>query len=123
MTKKVNTNSIASLIKSLRHRDALSLSDLAEKANLDISTISRIETGEQNPSLVTAFQISEAFNLSLVEFVQKLINSAEHESFTDCVQDPKSSLNINFAELSMSDIELLNDIADAILRNYGKGDC
>lgn len=52
------------VIRELRQSSKISQEQLAERSKLDRSFISLIECGHKQPSLVTIFQISKAFNLS-----------------------------------------------------------
>lgn len=52
------------VIKELRKKYQISQEKLAEASNLDRSFISLLECGHKQPSLITIFQLAEAFNLS-----------------------------------------------------------
>ncbi|MBT7347463.1 helix-turn-helix transcriptional regulator [Candidatus Bathyarchaeota archaeon] len=49
------------LIKMLRARDGLTQADLAKKAGVRRETISFVENGEYNPSLLLAVRIARTF--------------------------------------------------------------
>lgn len=51
-------------IRELRKANQISQEKLAEVSNLDRSFISLLECGHKQPSLITIFQLAEAFNLS-----------------------------------------------------------
>jgi transcriptional regulator with XRE-family HTH domain len=51
-------------IRELRKTNKISQEKLAEVSNLDRSFISLLECGHKQPSLITIFQLAEAFNLS-----------------------------------------------------------
>lgn len=62
---------IGGTIKALRQEKQITLPDLAEKAKLSKGLLSKIENSEDaNPSLDTLFKISEAFGISLSEFLE-----------------------------------------------------
>lgn len=54
-------------IRDLRRKANLSQEELAEKAKLDLTSVSEIESGLRNPSLKTLHKISSALSLSLKE--------------------------------------------------------
>ncbi|MBE9635759.1 helix-turn-helix domain-containing protein [Salipiger mangrovisoli] len=54
-------------LKRIRTARGLSQAKLAELANVKQATISRIESGTNNPSLAVADQIAKALNVSTVE--------------------------------------------------------
>ena len=54
-------------IKSLRKKSNLSQEDLAERAKLDLTSVSEIEGGLRNPSLKTLYKISLALKVPLQE--------------------------------------------------------
>lgn len=56
-------------IRKLRIREGLSQQQLAEKAKLDLTSVSEIESGLRNPSLKTLYKISLALKVSLKELV------------------------------------------------------
>ncbi|HEY6874175.1 MAG TPA: helix-turn-helix transcriptional regulator [Geobacteraceae bacterium] len=64
-------------IRELRKQKRLSQEYVAHESGLDRSFISLLETGRQQPSLVTIFQLSKALGVSpsqLITFVeQKLL--------------------------------------------------
>ena len=49
------------IIKMLRARDGLTQADLAKKAGVRRETISFVESGEYNPSLLLAVRIARTF--------------------------------------------------------------
>ena len=54
-------------IKELRRKSDLSQEDLAEKANIDLTTVSEIESGLRNPSLRTIHKLSLGLKTPLKE--------------------------------------------------------
>jgi transcriptional regulator with XRE-family HTH domain len=52
-------------IRKLRTKAGLSQEELAEKAKLDLTSVSEIESGLRNPSLKTIHKISLALKISL----------------------------------------------------------
>ena len=52
-------------VASLRSRDNVSQEDLAKHLGVSRQTISSIENGRYNPSIVLAFKIADFFNLKI----------------------------------------------------------
>jgi putative transcriptional regulator len=52
---------LRTIIKMLRARDGLTQADLAKKAGVRRETISFVENGEYNPSLLLAVRIARTF--------------------------------------------------------------
>jgi len=52
-------------VEVLRRRHGMTQEQLAVKANIDLTTVSNIESGNRNPSLKTIYSISRALNSSL----------------------------------------------------------
>jgi transcriptional regulator with XRE-family HTH domain len=56
---------VGNRIKTLRKKADLSQEELAEKAKIDLTSVSEIESGLRNPSLKTLHKISLALKTSL----------------------------------------------------------
>lgn len=56
---------LGSEIKRLRKKQDLSQEELAERAKLDLTSVSEIESGLRNPSLKTIHKIALALKVSL----------------------------------------------------------
>jgi putative transcriptional regulator len=54
-------------IKELRARDSLTQADLAKKVGVRRETISFVENGEYNPSLLLAKRIAHVFGVAIEE--------------------------------------------------------
>jgi transcriptional regulator with XRE-family HTH domain len=68
-------------IRDLRKAKQISQEKLAEVSNLDRSFISLLECGRKQPSLITIFQLAEAFNLSaskILSLVEEKIKKVEY---------------------------------------------
>ena len=63
-------------IKESRTLNSMSQEDLADKLNLERSTISKLETNKSTPSIDDITQLSEIFNIS----VDELLVSREKEA-------------------------------------------
>ena len=62
--------SVRTRMKELRARDGLRQADLARKVGVRRETISFVENGEYNPSLLLAVKISRVFVASVEEVFQ-----------------------------------------------------
>lgn len=56
-------------IKYIRHERGISQEDLAKKANVSRQTISALENGRYNPSLILAYKITKILGCNHVEDV------------------------------------------------------
>ena len=68
--KKLLLNALAKTVTELR--GAKSQFILCSENDISTSILSLIERGEKDPQLTTVFRIAEAFDLSVLEFLQKL---------------------------------------------------
>ena len=57
------------VIRELRKQKKLSQEDVAHESGLDRSFISLLETGRQQPSLITIFQLAKALGISAGELI------------------------------------------------------
>lgn len=88
MAKFLNNN-----IKYLRTQKNMSQQDLAKKAGIDRSTISRIENGIIETTLDNAIKISDALGVSLYELIGRDLKSdttlpkKNHEQYKQILKD------------------------------------
>ena len=54
-------------VKKIREQKKMSQLELAQKANLDITTINEIENGNRDPLLRTIWKIANALDVSISE--------------------------------------------------------
>lgn len=59
--------SIGSRVKSLRKRQGMTQSEVANECGLNKQYISDVEHGKRNPALLTLIKIANAMNVSLAE--------------------------------------------------------
>ncbi|MCI6638223.1 MAG: helix-turn-helix transcriptional regulator [Lachnospiraceae bacterium] len=65
-------------IEELRKKSGLKQEDLADQLQVSRQTISSLENGRYNPSIILAFQIARLFNMSIEDvFIYEEEN--EHE--------------------------------------------
>ena len=77
MEKKTNTM-LGSRIKALRKQAGLTISQLAELADMDSGFLNYIENGKKAPSLNTLSKIAKALNVSLSEIFSAQIFKPEN---------------------------------------------
>lgn len=65
---KFDTSTIGAKLKALRARRELSMRELAARAGVAVSFISKIESGKTSPTIMTLQKILEALNVEVVEF-------------------------------------------------------
>ena len=58
-------------LRSLRDQQGLSLRALAERCGLSINAISRIERGENSPTVSTLHRLATALNVPITDFLQE----------------------------------------------------
>jgi len=63
---------VGQLVRSLRDRQTISRKTLAERADLDVSHLARIENGQGNPTLYVLIQLATALDVRPEEFVAGL---------------------------------------------------
>lgn len=57
----------------------LSLQQLAEKVNIDANNLSRIERGEQLPSIVTFIKLMSALDMNISESLPRLVEEIKED--------------------------------------------
>jgi len=69
--EKDNSNTLGKKIKTLRVRLGLSQDNLARKANVPYTTLTKIETGViKNPSVYVVAKIAKALEITMDELVK-----------------------------------------------------
>lgn len=61
---------IGELIKDLRHKKGMTQEELAEKTDISVRTIQRIENGEVDPRSYTLQKIASALDIDYKEFIE-----------------------------------------------------
>lgn len=59
-------------VRELRDKTTMSRAKLAERADVDVSHLARIESGVGNPTLFVMIQLATALEVSPIEFVKDL---------------------------------------------------
>ena len=70
MIQEDNKKTFGDYIKFMRGEHRLTQVDLAVKVNNSYQNISSLERNKFGPSLVYLYKLAEAFNMSIVEFIQ-----------------------------------------------------
>jgi len=63
---------IGELVRDLRHRATISRKLLAERADMDVSHLARLESGQGNPTLFMLIQLATALDVKPEHFVTGL---------------------------------------------------
>ena len=70
MTKEELQIIIGNNIKKARKRKNVSAQELASRCNFEKSTMSRLEAGNTNPTILTLYKISQALGIKMEEIVE-----------------------------------------------------
>lgn len=63
---------VGELVRDLRHKATLSRKKLADRADMDVSHLARIESGQGNPTLFVLIQLATALGVKPEQFVRGL---------------------------------------------------
>ncbi|TQJ31796.1 helix-turn-helix domain-containing protein [Microbacterium sp. SLBN-146] len=63
---------IGQLVRDLRHQSTISRKKLADRADMDVSHLARIEAGQGNPTIHTILQLATALDVEPEVFVRGL---------------------------------------------------
>jgi transcriptional regulator with XRE-family HTH domain len=66
--------SIGARIKRIRQEKNLTQSKLAELCDFEKASMSRIESGQTNPTILTLRKVSEALNVPVLTFFSEPVN-------------------------------------------------
>lgn len=101
--------SIGRQIKKNRLRAHMTQEILAEQISVTPPYISRIETGSSSPSLQTLVDICNALDITIDDLMQ--------DSFSAMKKRAEGRLDLLLTDCSLDELNLIADVADAILRN------
>ena len=65
---------VGQTIRKLRNERRLSLRDLAERCGLSITAISKIERGENSPTVASLHQLADGLGLHIADFFRQEIH-------------------------------------------------
>lgn len=108
----IDYHSIGKNIRKHRNRLGLTQEILAEKINVSIPHISRMENGSAKPSLQTLVDICNVLDVSIDNLMQDSIPTAK--------PGVSSRLDEILAGCSAEEIDMIADVAEAILQNMHK---
>lgn len=101
---------IGANIKREREASGLTQEELAEKVNLEVKTLSKIERGKVGISVMTLHQICEVLHISSSVILSKPSNAASVQGLTEQLEN-----------LSPEQFELVNSTIKNILRAFELG--
>lgn len=108
----IDYHSIGKNIRRHRNRLGITQEALAEKVNVSIPHISRIENGSAKPSLQTLVDVCNALDVPLDYLMRDSIHAAQR-----CAD---SRLDEVLADCSAQEMDMIADVAEAVLRNMRK---
>lgn len=102
---------IGSKIKRLRLDNNLTQDDLADKIEVNFTTVSLYESDNRKPSYKVLYRIAEVFDVPPAFFID---SKCEEE-----IKDENILLAMkNMQKLSAEDIEVINSVINALLKKY-----
>lgn len=108
----IDYNSIGKCIRKNRDRLGMTQESLAEKINVSIPHISRMENGSAKPSLQTLVDICNALNITIDDLMQDSISAAREKK-----SGPLAEI---LATCSEAELEMITDVIKVILYNMRK---
>lgn len=108
----IDYHSIGKNIRKHRNRLGITQEILAEKINVSIPHISRMENGSAKPSLQTLVDICNALNISIDDLMQDSITATKAKA--------SNRLDEVLAGCSTEEIDMIADVVEAVLRNTRK---
>lgn len=104
--------SIGKQVRKCRLHAGITQELLAEKINVSPPYISRIETGSASPSLQTLVDICNVLDITVDDLMQDSLSAAKRKL--------EGRLGEILADCSAEELNLITDVAAAILRNARK---
>lgn len=108
----IDYHSIGKNIRKHRNRLGMTQEILAEKINVSIPHISRMENGSAKPSLQTLVDICNVLDISIDTLMQDNIPAAKRGA--------NSRLDEVLASCSAEELDMITDVVNVILRNMRK---
>jgi transcriptional regulator with XRE-family HTH domain len=97
-------------IRALRKQAGWNQGELAEKAELSVDVIGRLERGQVTPDLRTLYQLSGALQISMAELLRRAI-----EETADPAQEEIQKLSHYLRAKPVNEIRLAREIVQRIL--------
>jgi len=107
---------IGAKITEIRLTRKLTQAQLAEKVNVSVETISRLERGVSIPSLKTLENIAQSLNAPLTTFFEFDNRLSKNRAF----ERELSKLTAFLRTLSIKEITLILDILNVVFKRLGK---
>lgn len=70
-------------LKFLRNRENMTQDELAKKMGKDYSTIGKWELGQRNPMMADILKLSDIFNISVQDIVEKDLRIKDEDTFDE----------------------------------------
>lgn len=123
--KNVKEPSVGLMIRHLRNKQELSLRDLSDLSGLSINAISKIERGENSPTVASLHQLASALEVYITELFQqdihqfKVFVKKEDATFNKKRWLSYRKLRKRFATSAVSTIQ--NDYCSRFNKNFRAG--
>lgn len=108
----INYNAIGKYIRKNRDRLGMTQETLAEKINVSIPHISRMENGSAKPSLQTLVDICNALNITIDDLMQESVPAAKEKRSGPLLEI--------LASCSEAELDMITDVVKVILYNMRK---
>ena len=99
-------------IRTLRKQAGWNQGEVAEKADLSVDVIGRLERGTVTPDLRTLYQISRALNVSMAELLSRAMDET-----VDPTQEEIQKLSHYLQTKPLDEIRLAREIVQHILEH------
>lgn len=104
----INYRFIGEQIQKYRKRAGMTQEVLAEKAEISVPHVSRIETGTTKPSLQTLVDICNALDTTIDNLMQDSVPAAK--------RNIEGRMGELLEDCSLQELELLTEVAETILK-------
>lgn len=105
----INYQAIGKRIRQYRIQQELTQEYLAEKSDISITHISRIENGSAKPSLQVLVNICNVLNIAINDLMQDSLTASKNET--------AFQLNQLLADCTTDELHLIMEIAQVVLKN------
>jgi transcriptional regulator with XRE-family HTH domain len=86
---------IGKTIRELRKKRKMKLIDLAQKTNIQIATLSRIEHGKMTGTVASHLKIADALGVELTDLYQDIVKNSKPQPETVNEQTPTETFSFN----------------------------
>lgn len=109
---------IGAMLRAARHKQDLSLRQLAAKAEVSASLLSQIENGKANPSVRSLYGIAEALSVSIDYFFSSEANKG-NEQTTSFTSGAMTASELRSAQIEGAVEDPIGDVGDQSERPQG----